>query len=382
MQFTIKRETLLKPLQRVAGTVDKKTAQTSILSNVLFTVKNQLLSMVGTDLEIEMVARVPLEGDTVSGEITVSGKKLIDICKALPESTEIQLNYKNNKMIVRAGRSRYSLACLPAEDFPQIEQSAADVEFSISQATLRQLFSSCGFALSQNMDTSRYYLNGICLIFEADGVRVTATDGHRLATVKLPAEFNVSEPLEVIIPKKAVFEMQRLFAEGDEPVGLVLGKNYMRTITTGYSFVTKLIEGKFPNYRTVLPNFVDGQHTFTVSREAFKSALMRVSALFSDKQRGVRVILTENLLTLVAVNADKDEGQDELEVEYTGEEMEIGFNVSYIVDYLSTMTSDKIKMTTMNSSTSALFECLQENGNSDQSKDDFRHLYVVMPMRI
>jgi len=381
MQFTIKRETLLKPLQRVAATVDKKTAQTAILSNVLFSVKNQLLSMVGTDLEIEMVARVPLEGAAISGEITLSGKKLIDICKALPDGTEIQLGYKSNKMAVRAGRSRYSLACLPAEDFPQIEQSAADVEFSISQATLRRLFSSCGFALSQNMDTSRYYLNGICLIFEKDGVRVAATDGHRLATVKLPAEFNVSEPLEVIIPKKAVFEMQRLFAEGDEPVGLVLGKNYMRTITTGYSFVTKLIEGKFPNYRTVLPNLVDGQ-TFIVSREAFKSALMRVSALFSDKQRGVRVILTKNLLTLVAVNADKDEGQDELEVEYSGRDIEIGFNVSYITDYLSTMTSKKIKVTTMDSNTSALFECIQDSNEMESNKADFRHLYVVMPMRI
>jgi DNA polymerase-3 subunit beta len=382
MQFTIKRETLLKPLQRVAGTVDKRPAQKPILSNVLFTVKNQLLSMVGTDLEIEMVARVPLEGESTPGEITVGGKKLIDICKALPDSTNIQFTYKDNKITLKAGRSRYSLACLSADDFPQIEQSAADIELSISQSVLRQLLSSCGFALSQNMDTSRYYLNGICLIFEANGVRVSATDGHRLATVKLPAEFNITEAREVIIPKKAVFEMQRLFAEGDEPVGLVLGKNYLRTITTGYSFVTKLIEGKFPNYKTVLPKLTEGAHSVILSREAFKSALMRVSALFADKQRGVRVNLAQNLLSLIAVNADRDEGFDEVEAQYTGKEIEIGLKVSYVTDYLSTMTADRIKMTIMDPNSSALFECLEENEGFEQREDEFRHLYVVMPMRI
>lgn len=382
MQFTIKREKLIKPLQRVANTVDKRPAQKPILSNVLFAVKNQLLSMVGTDLEIEMVARVPLSGEAAAGETTIGAKKLIDICKALPDKAEIHFSSEQNKLIVKAGRSRYSLACLPADGFPQIEQSMADIELSISQGILRQLLHSCGFALSQSLDNSRYYLNGICLVFEADGVRVAATDGHRLATMKIPGEFNVSEPIDVIVPKKAVFEMQRLFAEGEEAIGLVLGKNYLRTITTGYSFVTKLIEGKFPNYRTILPKLTDA-FSAVLDRESFKSALVRVSALFVDKQRGVRLHLSQNLLTLTAVNADKDEGQDEIEVVYSGKPIEIGFNVSYLVDYLSTMTSEKIKMTVSSPESSALFECLDEGcQESAEKSDEFRHLYVVMPMRI
>lgn len=381
MEFTIKRETLIKPLQRVANTVDKRPVQKPILSNVLFTVKNQLLSMVGTDLEIEMVARLPLKGETTAGETTISAKKLIDICKVLPDKTDIHFsNTNSNKITVKAGRSRYSIACLPAEGFPQIEQSAADVELSISQSVLRHLLHSCGFALSQSLDNSRYYLNGICLVFEKDGVRVAATDGHRLATIKMPNEFNITEPLEVIVPKKAVFEMQRLFAEGEEAIGLVLGKNYLRTITTGYSFVTKLVEGKFPNYRTVMPQMKDAKYA-VLNRESFKDALLRVSALFADKQRGVRLQLSKNLLKLMAVNADKDEGQDEVEVEYSGNEIEIGFNVSYLIDYLSTMTSEKVKMTVSSPECSALFECLNSEDGPGLG-DEFRHLYVVMPMRI
>lgn len=374
MRFLIHREALLKPLQRVAGTVDKRPVQKPILSNILITVKSQLLSLVGTDLEVELISRIPLSENADAGEVTVGAKKLIDICKALPENSQIEFNYQNNKLSLKADRSRYSLACLPADDFPQIEQSSADIELSLSQSVLRQLLSSCGFALSQSLDTARYYLNGICLSFEPDGVRVTATDGHRLATLKAACSLNISEAREVIIPKKAVLEMQRLFAEGEEEVGIVIGKNHLRTITTGYSFVTKLIDGKFPSYKAILPS-APGK-TVVLNRDLFKNALTRVSALLSEKQRGVRLHFSHNLLKLITINSDKDEGVEEMEVAFSGDDIEIGFNVSYLLDYLTAMHTETITMTVIDPNSSALFSCAEGDGFADT------HLYVVMPMRI
>lgn len=375
MRFSIQKEVLLKPLQRVSSTVDKKPVQKPILSNILMTVKSQLLSLVGTDLEVELIARIPLLEQAEAGEVTVGAKKLIDICKALPENAQVEFNYQNGKLSLKAERGRYSLACLPAENFPQIEQGAADVEVSLSQAVLRQLISFCAFALSQSLDTARYYLNGISFRFASDGVRVTATDGHRLATLQANYSLSITEPVEVIIPKKAVLEMQRLFAEGEEEVGVVIGKNHMRTITTGYSFVTKLIDGKFPNYKSILP--AQAGEVIVLSREIFRNALIRVSALLSEKQRGVRLYFSHNLLQLIAISAEKDEGIEEIEINYAGKDIEIGFNVGYLLDYLSAMTAEEIKMTVNDPNSSVLFESMHEHSHFVQP-----HLYVVMPMRI
>lgn len=375
MRFSIQRETLLKPLQRVVGTVDKRPMHKPILSNILVTVKSQLLSLVGTDLEVELIARIPLSETAEEGEITVGAKKLIDICRALPENAVMSFSFSEGKLSLKAHRGRYSFACLPAADFPQIEQCAADIEISMSQAILRQLLTACTFALSQTLDSARHYLNGICFSFDEEGLRVTATDGHRLATMKVAYHCNIQTPVEIIVPKKAVFEMQRLFAEGEEEVGIVIGKNHLRTITTGYSFVTKLIEGKFPNYTTIMP---DGNgKKAVVNRENIKSALLRVSALLSEKQRGVRLLFAHNLLRLIAISADKDEGVEEIEIEYDGEETEIGFNVGYLLDYLSAMPAKEVTITFTDPMNSVLLESDWTGGSYQQP-----HLYVVMPMRI
>lgn len=375
MRFSIQREMLLKPLQRVVSTVDKRPVHKPILSNILMSVKSQLLSLVGTDLEVELIARIPLSQSAEAGEITVGAKKLIDICRALPENTEVEFHYKDGKLSLKANRGRYSFACLPATEFPQIEQSAADIELSISQSILRQLLTGCAFALSQALDSARYYLNGISLSFEEDGLRVTATDGHRLATMKASCSLNVADPIEIIVPKKAVMEMQRLFAEGEEEVGIVIGKNHLRTITTGYSFVTKLIEGKFPNYKSIMPK--QGERTAVLSRDAFKDALSRVAALLSEKQRGVRLQFSPNTLRLIAISAEKDEGVEEIEIGYTGEEVEVGFNVGYLLDYLSAISTNEIKITFTDPMSSALLESLCGGEVFTEP-----HLYVLMPMRI
>ncbi len=372
MQFTIPREALLKPLQRVQGAVERRQTL-PILSNILVVVKSQLLSLTGTDLEIEMIARVPLTQPAVAGATTIPGKKLIDICKALPEHAVISFEMADNKVVVRSGRSRYSVACLPAMNFPKVEESAGDVELSVKQSILRQLLDVTCFAMAHQ--DVRYYLNGVLMVFNQEEVRMVATDGHRLATMALPVRANVTQPLAVIVPRKAVLEMQRLFAEGDEEIGLVIGKNHLRAVSTHTSFVTKLIEGKFPDYQRVLPQAPP--HQFEVSRELLKQALSRVAVLFTDKYRGVGLQFTSSLLRIIATTPDKDEVEDEVEISYQGPSIEIGANASYLIEYLNIIKSEMVSVSFTDPNHVILFEAPLVDAPGAH-----RHSYVVMPMRL
>ncbi len=372
MQFTIQREALLKPLQRVQGALERRQTL-PILSNVLVVVKSQLLSLTGTDLEIEMIARVPLAHNAQPGATTIPGKKLIDICKALPENALISFEMAENKVVVRSGRSRFTMASLPADNFPKVEESPGDVELSIKQSVLRQLLDVTSFAMAQQ--DVRYYLNGVLMVFWQNEVRMVATDGHRLATMALALRSAVSEPLSVIVPRKAVLEMQRLFVEGDEEIGLVIGKNHLRAVSTHTSFVTKLIEGKFPDYQRVLPQTTPYQ--FEVSRELLKQALLRVSVLFTDKYRGVGLQFTPNLLRIIATTPDKDEVEDEVEIAFDGPTIEIGANASYLVEYLNIIKSDMVRVAFTSPNHVILFDAAIGEGNLAG-----QHAYVVMPMRL
>lgn len=375
MQFTIQREVFLKPLQRVAGAVERRQAM-PILANLLVVVKSQLLSLTGTDLEIEMIARLPLSLEAQAGRTTVPGKKLIDICKALPENALISFELVDQKMIVKAGRSRYTLACLAPENFPQVEESVSDLELSVSSSLLKQALDATCFAMAHQ--DVRYYLNGLLMTFSANEIRMVATDGHRLATTTLPLKSHLTQPLSVIVPRKAVVEMQRLFAEDEEAISLVIGTNHLRTISKQTSFITKLIEGKFPDYQRVLPGA--GGNVLTLLREPLRQALLRVSALFSDRYRGVALQFSTNLLRIVAIAPDKDEVEDELEITYTGPTVEIGVNASYLIEYLNTVRSEQVRLTFTEGDQVILFEtdpCVSgsENGQG-------QHAYVVMPMRL
>jgi len=366
MQFTISREALLKPLLRVAGAVEKRQTL-PILANILVSVKNQLLSLTGTDLEIEMIARIPLTQTSVAGMTTIPGKKLIDICKALPDTAQISFELTDNKVAVRANRSRYVLACIGGENFPRVEEMPGDVELSVSQATLRQILDLTSFAMAHQ--DVRYYLNGVYLIFSEQAIRAVATDGHRLATIALPIKApHITEPLAVIVPRKAILEMQRLFQEGEEEIGLVIGKNHLRAVMTQSSFITKLIEGKFPDYRRVMPQGSKGQQVL-VAREPLRQALLRVSALFSDKYRGVGLQFSPQLLKIVAVTADKDEVEDEIEIPYNGPSIEIGVNASYMIEFLSIIKAEHVSMTFSDPNQVVLLEAEELQ-------------YVVMPMRL
>jgi DNA polymerase-3 subunit beta len=373
MQFTISREALLKPLLRVAGAVEKRQTL-PILANILVSVKNQLLALTGTDLEIEMIARIPLTQGSVAGTTTIPGKKLIDICKALPDSALISFELTDNKVAVRANRSRFVLACIPGENFPRVEETPGDIELSVGQATLRQLLDLTSFAMAHQ--DVRYYLNGVYLIFSANEIRAVATDGHRLASIALPIKApHLSGSLSVIVPRKAILEMQRLFQEGEEEIGLVIGKNHLRAVMMHSSFITKLIEGKFPDFRRVMPQDSNG-HQVLVAREPLRQALLRVSALFSDKYRGVGLQFSPQLLRIVAVTADKDEVEDEVEIPYNGPSMEIGVNASYVIEFLSIIKTEQVKITFSDPSQVVLLET-EEQGTGHTGLQ-----YVVMPMRL
>lgn len=373
MQFEISREALLKPCQRVLGAVEKRNTM-PILGNVLLVVKNQLLSITGTDLEIEMVARVPLSEPAEDGAITVPARKLVDICKALPDGAKVVLKATEpTKAKLQAGKSRFSLACLPCENFPTMDEGPGTLEFSLGQKHLRHLLDSVSYAMAQQ--DSRYYLNGMLLEIMPSQFRVVAADGHRLAVATIEHQKEFVSPASIIIPRKAVLELQRLFAEGEDEVGIVVGENHLSAMTPQFSFTTKLIDGAFPDFRRVLPKG-EGRIAL-VDRELLKQALVRIAVLLNEKRQGVGLNFQKNKLHMGATNTEHDEGEEELEIQFEADPIEIGFNVHYLIEYLSHMKCKTIKITLTEPEQSVLLE-----SNDEAASESSSELYVVMPMRI
>lgn len=366
MKFSVARETLLKPLQLVAGVVERRQTL-PVLANVLLAVDQGLLSLTGTDLEVEIVARVPLQEGADDGEITVPARKLLDICRSLPDDATLNFTYDNQKVTLRSGRSRFTLSTLPASDFPNVEQGSGDLSFSCEQQDIKRLIDRTGFAMAQQ--DVRYYLNGMLWEVQSGQLRAVATDGHRLAMCTRPASINTDTPLQAILPRKGVVELARLL-DGEGGVDVVLGSSHIRIATEAYTFTSKLVDGKFPDYERVLPR--GGDKTVIGSREALRQAFGRTAILSNEKYRGVRLLLSEGQLVIVANNPEQEEAEEQVEVDYSGGNLEIGFNVSYLQDVTGVLTSDKIKMTLADSNSSALLE-EPESGDS---------LYVVMPMRL
>lgn len=367
MQFSIEREALLKPLQKVAAAVEKRQTR-PILSHLHLAVKHQLLLLTGTDLEIELVARVPLSEPAEEGALTIPARKFIDICKALPEGLINVKKESEHKALVKSGRGRYVLASFDANEFPKLEDAPGLVELSVSSKDLKTLFEQTSFAMGHQ--DVRYYLNGLWLEFNSPYIRAVATDGHRLATYALPLKTHLEQPMSLILPRKGVLDLERLFLEEEEEVGVVIGRAHMRAITTRYSFTTKLIEGKFPNYKSVFPTHP--KISAVMDKEPLKNALTRASVLFSEKYRGTWIHLSNGLAVIKASNKEKDEVEEELEVEYEGDTIEIGFNSTYLIDYLNVCNDSKIKMSLNQTNEGILLKGL----------DDENGAYVVMPLRI
>lgn len=367
MKFTISREALIKPLNLVAGVVERRQTL-PILANVLLVLDGDRLSLTGTDLEVELVGRVQLPSPGESGEVTVPARKLVDICKSLPEGVDISFTAADGKVTVKAGRSRFTLSTLPAREFPNVEDSMGTHQFTIKQGQLKRLIDRTGFAMAQQ--DVRYYLNGMLWELKSEQLRVVATDGHRLALCTLPGKVNVNGDTQVILPRKGVLEMARLLMEDEEDIAIVIGSNHIRATTDEFTFTSKLVDGKFPDYQRVLPRSPD--KIVLGSRMDLRQAFTRTAILSNEKYRGVRLKLTENSLDIVANNPEQEEAEEAVPVEYRGDSLEIGFNVSYLLDVLGVLSGEQVKLSLSDPNSSALLE-ESEEGDS---------LYVVMPMRL
>ena len=368
MKFTVKREAILKPLQLVGGVVERRHTL-PVLANILLQLDGEQLSLTGTDLEVEIVARLNVDQSSGEGEITVPAKKFIDICRALPEGSDVKFQLDEQKVILKSGKSRFTLSTLSASEFPAVEEGAEELRFSSKQSIVKSLIEKTSFAMAQQ--DVRYYLNGMLWELSNECLRVVATDGHRLAlaTEKLEG-LTVDAVSQSILPRKGVIELSRLVEDTDEPVEIILGKNHIRAKTVMFTFTSKLVEGKFPNYEQVIPQ--GGDKIVIGDRSELKQAFGRTAILSNEKYRGVRLLVEPNQLTLVANNPEQEEAEDHVVVDYQGETLEVGFNISYLQDVTNVLSSEKVKITLSDANSSALV----------QDADDDSASYVVMPMRL
>ncbi len=371
MKFTIAREALLQPLNLVAGVVERRQTL-PILSNVLLHLEQGVLSLTGTDSEVELVGRVNIQDPAaVDGAITVPAKKLVDICKSLPDGAVISITIDGQKAIVKSGRSRFSLSTLSATDFPAIDDEPSNYNFELTQGELKRLIDCTSFAMAQQ--DVRYYLNGMLLEIKDNVFRTVSTDGHRLAMCTLNRSLAIGVERQVILPRKGVLEMNRLLLSEDDTVALVLGDNHLRAKTDEFTFTTKLVDGKFPDYERVLPQ--GAVNIANADRSELKQALSRVAILSNEKYRGVRIKFDSDMINIVANNPEQEEAEEVVSLEYNGNEIEIGFNVSYILDVLSVLNCAQVKLSLVDANSSAKIEESVPNGICEA-------LYVIMPMRL
>jgi len=331
-------------------------------------VEGERVSMTGTDLEVELVGRVLLPAAAKeSGEVTIPARKLVEICKSLPEGCDIEFSSTEGKVTVKSGRSRFTLSTLPAREFPNVEDSMGTQKFTVKQGQLKRLIERTGFAMAQQ--DVRYYLNGILMELSSSKIKLVATDGHRLAMSEYDTETGADEK-QIIIPRKAVLELSRLLDSSDTPANCTLSQNHFRVETGALVFTTKLIDGKFPDYQRVIP--VDGNKIMEVSREILKQSMSRIAILSNEKYRGIRLALSSGNLSIQANNPDQEEAEEELQVNYDESEMAIGFNVTYLIDVLNVLESEKVKIKLKDANSSCIIS----------DSEDSSSLYVVMPMRL
>lgn len=367
MKFSVSRDLLLRPLQLVTGVVERRQTL-PVLSNLLVSVEGKHLTLTGTDLEVQLVARVELpEVAAENGEITLPARKLIDIWRALPDGSKVDMLLDEHRAVLRSGASKFQLATLPASEFPGIDEGLGELEMSLAQSQLRHLIDRTSFSMAQQ--DVRYFLNGMLLEVTPQHLRSVATDGHRLAMCTLTPGAGESR-VQVIVPRKGVNELARLVAEGDEQVRLSLGSNHLRAELGGYTFITKLVDGRFPDYEKVIPR--GGTRESIGDRQQLREAFSRAAILSNEKYRGVRITLSEGLLTVQANNPEQEEAEEAVPVQFTGDSLEMGFNVSYLQDVLSVLGSEQVRITVSDANSSAVIE---EPGGGDA-------LYVVMPMRL
>ncbi len=365
MKLTASREDLLGPLQSVIGVVERRQTM-PVLANVLLAARDNKLSITGTDLEVELVASTQVSVQQ-SGDITIPGRKLLDIFRSLPEKTSITLATDGERVSLRAGRSRFTLTSLPAAEFPLVEEINAQQTLNVAQGEFRRLIDKTHFSMAQQ--DVRYYLNGLLLETDGTALRAVATDGHRLALAEMALEGKAKGMHQVIVPRKGVLELQRILGT-EGTIELAVGTNHIRAQIGDIRFTSKLIDGRFPEYGRVIP--ASPPRMVEADRETLRQALQRTAILSNEKYRGIRLTARPDLLTIQAHNPEQEEAEDQVEVSYKGEEVEIGFNVNYLLDALSAIDGDKVEIGLTDSNSS----CLIHAPGTAHTR------YVVMPMRL
>jgi len=310
MQFTVSRDALLKPLQQVSGVVERRQTL-PVLSNILLVLQGDSLSLTGTDLEVELIGSVAVQPGGEPGAVTVPARKLVDICKSLAEGSVLDFSQTDDKVVLKSGRSRFTLATLPASEFPTIEDESGTYSITVPQQKLKELLDSTSFAMAQQ--DVRFYLNGMLFEVAPDYLRVVATDGHRLAMQTMPMRSDTGEPQQLILPRKGIMELSRLISDGEGELTLVCGSNHIRAKMTDYTFTSKLVDGKFPDYNRVLPKGGDKQ--VVGERQELRQAFSRVSILSNEKYRGVRLMLESGELKILANNPEQEEAEEAVSVD-------------------------------------------------------------------
>jgi DNA polymerase-3 subunit beta len=361
------RDQFLTPLQSVCGIVEKRHTL-PILSNVLIEKGGDRLTLLATDIEMQIRTGTPSSG-AEQVAVTVAARKLQDILRSLPENVEVSLNLDERRLQLKAGKSRFNLQTLPAEDFPRMAEAAGQPTIlKLTQKQFKRMLGLVQYAMAQQ--DIRYYLNGMLLVVSKDELRLVATDGHRLAFASEEIGSQGTERIEIILPRKTVLELSRQLADNDEALEIALTPTQARFSFGEVEFVSKLVDGKFPDYERVIPQ--NQNKILLLDRAGFQHSLLRAAILTNEKFRGVRLVLASGSLKILSTNAENEEAQEEIEVDYAGDELDVGFNVNYLLDVLNNVATDKIEIRLADSNSSALI----------MLPDNSRFKYVVMPMRI
>lgn len=367
MKFSIKRETFLHPLSQVIGVVERRQTL-PVLANFLIQAKSGgQLAVTGTDMEVELIASG--EADVKQeGEVTVPARKLLDIVRMLPDGVAINVALDGDKLLLSSGRSRFTLATLPATEFPATDQVENLESVEVEERALKRLLDKTSFAMA-NQDV-RYYLNGLLFEFKDGTLRTVATDGHRLAVCDLQDKVEVGENRQMIVPRKGVLEVARMLTDSKEPVTLGLGKNHVRLVKSALVLTSKLIDGRFPDYQAVIP--VATERSITVERADLIHALQRASILSNEKYKGVRLEAGGDSVKIIAHNPQHEEAEEVLEAELNFDQMAIGFNVTYLLDALNALESERVTLEMRDANSSCLISAVESGPD--------RH--VVMPLKL
>lgn len=365
MKFSIQREHLLQPISQVVGVVERRQTL-PVLANFLITARDDTLSITGTDMEVELITSVKTSVES-EGETTVPARKLVDIVRMLPEGVEVTVIPEGDKLTLVSGKGRYTLATLPASEFPATDQFETLEIIKIQEDMLKMLLDKTAFAMAAQ--DVRYYLNGLLFDFHDNTLSTVATDGHRLAICDLGADIGVAEARQLIVPRKGVLELARMLSDSSDIVELALGKNHVRLVKGSSVFTSKLIDGRFPEYRAVIPKGTD-RH-IRIDRDAFTRALQRAAILSNEKYKGVRLEAAGNSVKIIAHNPQQEEAVEELEANLNFDELAIGFNVTYLLDALTAIDAETVLVELKDANSSCL---ISTDGGNDR--------HVIMPLKL